>query len=155
MTGGFEAKNPDFAARVRDSFSRQPFMDHLGCRLTVVEPGICEIELPYRAELGQQHGFFHGGSIASVLDNAAGYAAFSLMPVDSSVLTVEYKLNFVAPGRGERIVGRAKVARSGRTLSVVHADAYAVAGGVETLCAVSIQTIMAMHGRPDDAGVPS
>ena len=88
-----------------------------------------------------------------MLDSAAGYAAFSLMPADVSILTVEYKLNFLAPGQGERIITRGKVVRPGRSLSVVHADAYAVKDGAENLCTTAIQTLMAMPGRPDHAGV--
>src|SRR5690606_17264829 len=91
----FEPLNPDFAARVRDSFARQPMMAHLGATLAAVEPGYCEIHLPWRRELTQQHGYIHGGALAAIIDSAAGYAAFSLMPADASVLTVEYKLNLL------------------------------------------------------------
>lgn len=149
VAANFVPKDPDFEARCRDSFARQPYMAHLGARLAVVRPGYAEIHLPARPELRQQHGYYHGGSIASVLDSAAGYAAFSLMPPGATVLTVEYKLNFVAPGQGERLVARGQVIKPGRTLTIVQADAHAVAGGGETLCATSIQTLMALAGRAD------
>ena len=146
----FTPKNPAFEARCRDSFARQPYMELLGATLEAVRPGYAEIHLPARAELRQQHGFVHGGAIASVLDSAAGYAAFSLMPADATVLTVEYKLNLLAPGQGALLVARGRVVKPGRTLTIVQADAYARADdGRETLCATSIQTLMALPGRPD------
>jgi uncharacterized protein (TIGR00369 family) len=147
----FEPKATNFEARCRDSFARQPYMTHLGCELVAIRPGFAEIRMPFRPELRQQHGFFHGGAIASALDSAAGYAAFSLMPEDATVLTVEYKLNFMSPGEGEAILARGQVVKAGRTLSVVQADAYALRGGAETLIATSIQTLMSLAGRPDDA----
>ena len=149
----FAPLNPNFAARVRDSFARQPMMAHLGATLAAVEPGYCEIHLPYRRALTQQHGYIHGGALATIIDSAAGYAAFSLMPADSSVLTVEYKLNILRPGEGELIIARGRVIKPGRSLSVVNADAFAVKGGAETLCVTSIHTLMAMHGKADDAPV--
>jgi len=149
----FKPRNPNFAARVRDSFGRQPMMAHIGAELVTIEPGYCEIHLPYRRELTQQHGYIHGGVLATIIDSAAGYAAFSLMPAESSILTVEYKLNILRPGEGERMIARGRVLKSGRSLSVVNADAYAVKGGVETLCVTSIHTLMALHGKADDAPV--
>jgi uncharacterized protein (TIGR00369 family) len=149
----FRPLNPDFAARVRDSFARQPLMAHLGATLAAVEPGYCEIHLPWRRELTQQHGYIHGGALAAIIDSAAGYAAFSLMPADASVLTVEYKLNLLRPGEGERMIARGRVIKPGRSLSVANADAFAVRDGVETLCVTSIHTLMAMHGKPDGAPV--
>jgi uncharacterized protein (TIGR00369 family) len=98
--------DPDFAARVRDSFDRQGIMRHLGARLSQLEPGFCEIELPFRPELSQQDGFFHAGALTTIADSAAGYAAFTLMPTDARVLTVELKINLLAPGAGERAIAR-------------------------------------------------
>jgi uncharacterized protein (TIGR00369 family) len=149
----FSPLNPAFAARVRDSFARQPMMAHIGAELVTIEPGYCEIHLPYRRELTQQHGYVHGGVLATIIDSAAGYAAFSLMPADASILTVEYKLNILRPGEGERMIARGRVIKSGRSLSVVNADAYAVKSGVETLCVTSIHTLLALHGKADDAPV--
>ena len=104
----FLPQDPDFDHRVRDSFARQPFMEHIGARLTRVEPGLCEIELPYNSVLTQQHGFFHAGATGSIADSAGGYAAYTLMPENASVLSVEYKLNLIARADGEilRAVGR-------------------------------------------------
>src|SRR6185503_7902077 len=95
----FQAQDPNFENRVRESFARQQLMQTLGATLTLVEPGAIEIELPYRIDLTQQHGFLHAGVIASVLDSACGYAAFSLMPADAEVLSVEFKINLLAPAR--------------------------------------------------------
>lgn len=145
----FEPKNPDYAARCQDSFGRQPYMAHLGATLRAVRPGFCEIALPGGPHLRQQHGYYHGGSIASVLDSAAGYAAFSLMPADVTILTVEYKLNFLLPGEGDELIARGQVVKPGRTLTVVQADAFVVKDGGERMCATSIQTLMALPGQPD------
>jgi uncharacterized protein (TIGR00369 family) len=145
----FAPPNPEFAERVRDSFRRQPFMALLGARLGEVAPGRCEIRLRYRPELSQQHGYFHGGVIGTLADNACGYAGFTLAPADATILTVEYKLNIVAPGVGELLVGRGEVVRAGRTLVVCRADVVAVQDGSERLCATSLQTLMLLPGRPD------
>lgn len=145
----FQAANPDFAQRVRESFARQGAMALIGAELARVEPGQCEIRLPYRRELSQQHGYFHGGIIGTIADSAGGYAAFSLMPAEASVLTVEYKMNLLAPGDGELLIARGRVLKPGRTLIVAAVDAIAVKSGRETLCATLLQTLMTMHGRPD------
>lgn len=151
MVDTFEPLDDDYAARVRGSFARQPFMDHLGVRLTLVAPGRCEVAVPYRAQLTQQHGYFHGGVMASLADSAAGYAAYSLMPADATVLTVEYKLSILRPGRGDRLVARAVVIKPGRTLTVVQADVFALGNEGETQCVTSLQTLMRLDGQPDDA----
>jgi uncharacterized protein (TIGR00369 family) len=143
----FQPSDPDFAARVRASFARQGFMRTLGAELAVVEPGRCEIRLPWREDLGQQHGFFHAGAIAAVADSAGGYAAYTLMDAGDSVLTVEYKINLVAPGRGEEAVARARVVRPGRTLTVCQVEVFAVKDGAETLCAVLQQTVIRLADR--------
>jgi len=146
-----EALDLGYADRVRASFARQAFMDHLGARLTCVEPGHCEVAAAHQPQLTQQHGYFHGGVMASLADSAAGYAAYSLMPADATVLTVEYKLNILRPGQGQQLVARAQVVKSGRTLTVVQADVFAVNDGRETLCLTSLQTLMRLDGKPDDA----
>ena len=145
----FQPTNPRFAERVRDSFGRQGVMALLGAELARVEPGECEIRLPYRPELSQQHGYFHGGIIGTIADSAGGYAAFTLMPADASVLTVEYKVNLLAPGAGELLIARGRVVKPGRTLIVAAVDAMAVKAGRETLCATLLQTLMTMHWRSD------
>jgi uncharacterized protein (TIGR00369 family) len=145
----FEARDPDFAAVVRASFRRQRFMGLLGAELADVRPGACEIRLPFRPELGQQHGYFHGGVIGTVSDNACGYAAYSLAPPGSSILTVEYKLNIVAPGDGELLIARGTVVKPGRTLIVCRADTFVVADGRERLCATALETLLLLPGRAD------
>lgn len=124
-------------------------MKHLGAELSELRPGHCEIRVPYREELSQQDGFFHAGVTGAIADSACGYAAYSLMPPDCSVLSVEYKLNLLAPARGELLVARAHVVRSGRTLTICAADVFVIRDGVETLCATSLSTIMALAGKPE------
>lgn len=141
--------NPDFEARVRDSFSRQSFMSTIGAELVRVEPGEVDIRVPYRADLCQQHGLFHGGLIGTIADNAAGYASFSLMPAENSVLTVEYKLNFVSPAQGDALISRARVTRAGRRVTVCHIDVFAEAEGVEKLCASALGTFMTLENTSD------
>lgn len=145
----YTAPNSDFEARVRDSFSRQAFMTMIGAEMTRLEPGFCEIRLEYRKELTQQHGFFHGGIIGALADNAAGYASFSLMPADASVLTVEYKLNLLAPGDGDLLISRSQVIKPGRTLIVAKSDVFARQGGGEKHCATALVTMMTLQGTSD------
>ena len=145
----FQPTDPGFEARVRASFGRQAAMKLIGAVLTRVEPGIATVELPYRAELGQQHGFFHGGMVAMIGDNAAGYAAYSLFPADSSVLTVEFKLNLIAPADGERLVATGRVKKPGRTLTICEFEVVAHKGGSATVCAVGLETLICLAGRPD------
>ena len=145
----FTPPDPEFAARVRASFARQAFMALLGAGIDEVRPGHCRISLPYRPELSQQHGFFHGGVIGTIADNCGGYSAFTLAPADASILTVEYKLNIVAPGRGERLEGEGQVLRAGRRLVVCESRIFAVADGRRSLCAVALATLMLMAGRSD------
>lgn len=125
---GFEPRNPVYAQRVQSSFDRQQVMKLLGARLARLAPGECDIELPFKAELTQQHGYFHGGIIGTIADSAGGYSAFTLMPEDSSVLTVEYKMNLLAPGDGELLIARGRVLKSGRTLVVSRVDVIVVKG---------------------------
>jgi uncharacterized protein (TIGR00369 family) len=146
----FVPLNPEFAARVRDSFTRQAAMRLIGAQLAEIAPGRCSIELPVRADLTQQHGFVHGGIVSMIADSAGGYAAFSLMPAGASVLTVEFKINLLAPARGELLVAVGTVVKPGRTLSVTHVDVVARAGGRETPIATMQQTLMAMHGMADE-----
>jgi len=144
----FVAVNPDFEKRVRESFERQAFMSTLGAALTQVGPGAVEIRLPIRPQLSQQHGFVHAGVVASIGDSACGYAAFSLMPVETGVLAVEYKINLMAPAVGEVLIARARVVRAGRNLSVCQAEIAAVAGGKERAVALLVSTVMTVRDRP-------
>lgn len=138
---------PDPDRRVRESFARQTYMATLGAELARVSAGEVTIVLPVREALSQQHGSVHAGAVASVLDSAAGYAALTLMPAGAAVLSVEFKVNLLAPAVGERIEARARVVRSGRTLSVCTADAVAIdAAGAERLVATLQGTMMCLLG---------
>lgn len=138
----------DYEERVRSSFSRQAIMATIGAELTLVTPGIIEIEMPYSAALTQQHGFLHAGVISTALDSACGYAAFSLMPENASVLTIEFKLNLLAPGKGERFLFRGVVTKPGRTIIVADGQAYAFgANGDAKLIATMTGTMMTITGR--------
>lgn len=143
------APDPDYAARVRASFDRQKAMQLIGARMAGVAPGSCTIELPCRDDLTQQHGYVHAGIVSMIVDSAGGYAGFTLFPADASVLTVEYKLNLVAPAAGDRLVAEASVVKSGRTLVITRGEVYAERAGARTLCAIMQQTLMVMAGKPD------
>ncbi|TVQ55644.1 MAG: PaaI family thioesterase [Rhodobacteraceae bacterium] len=142
-------QDADYAARVRASFGRQRFMALLGAEIASVAPGAVEIVLPLRPELSQQHGYAHAGAAWSIADSAAGYAAQTLMGPSDGVLTVELKINLLAPAKGERLVARGRVERAGRRLTVVRADVVAVADGVETPVATALGTMMTMPGLAD------
>lgn len=139
--------DPDFEQRTRASFARQGAMAHLGAVLGRVEPGRVEISMPFRAELSQQHGFFHAGMIATIADSAGGYAGFTLFPADAGVLTVEFKLNLLAAADGELALAQGEVIRSGRTLTVCRIDAFVEKQGKRTHCATGTQTLMCLVGR--------
>jgi uncharacterized protein (TIGR00369 family) len=151
LAQAFQAVDPNFEARVRDSFARQPAMRLIGASMTRVEPGYCEIELPYREDLTQQHGLFHGGFVSAIADTAGGYAAYTLFPAEDSVLTVEYKINLLAPGAGDKLVACATVKKSGRTLTVCEIEVMAVKQGKQMLCACGLATLIRLSGRPDRA----
>ncbi len=146
----FVAANPDYRQAVHDGFVRQPFMGYLGARLVAVHPGQVEIRVPYREEVGQNHGFFHGGVIGAIADVSGGFAGYSLLPPGSSVLTVEYKLNILAPGLGDELIGRGAVLSAGRTLIFTEARLFVARAGEEHLCAVALQTL---RGKTGGAGV--
>jgi uncharacterized protein (TIGR00369 family) len=138
----------DFEERVRASFARQQVMATLGAELTVVTPGTIEIEMPFSPTLTQQHGFLHAGIISTALDSACGYAAFSLMPDNAGVLTIEFKVNLLAPGKGERFLFRGNVTKPGRTIIVADGQAYAFgADGEAKLIATMTGTMMTITGR--------
>jgi uncharacterized protein (TIGR00369 family) len=140
--------NAEFEDRVRASFERQKAMRTIGAVLTSVTPGIVEIELPFDDALTQQHGFLHAGVISTALDSACGYAAFSLMPEDAAVLTIEFKVNLLAPGKGERFLFRGTVTKPGRTIVVADGQAYAFAAdGEARLIATMTGTMMVVQGR--------
>lgn len=139
---------PDFEERVRSSFARQSAMRTLGAELTLVASGTVEIEMSYSEALTQQHGFLHAGVISAALDSACGYAAYSLMPENSGVLSIEFKVNLLAPGRGERFLFRGSVTKPGRTIVVADGQAYAFAAdGEAKLIATMTGTMMTVVGR--------
>jgi uncharacterized protein (TIGR00369 family) len=140
--------DPQFADRVRRSFDRQAAMRTLGAAVESVSPGHVVVTMLHREELTQQHGFIHAGMLAGALDSACGYAAFSLMPADAAVLTIEFKINLLAPARGPRFRFDARVTKPGRTISVVDGRAlqYA-ANGDEQLIATMTATVMTVTGR--------
>ena len=142
-----QPRDPGFDARVRASFGRQRVMETLGARLTRVAPGEVDVELPFREDLTQQHGFLHAGIVTTILDSACGYAAFSLMPAEAAVLSIEFKTNLLAPARGELLVARARVIRAGRTITVCQADALMMDGGREVHVATMTGTMMTVLGR--------
>ena len=137
--------DPAFAARCRESFARQKAMALIGARMTVVEPGYVEIELPFRDDLTQQKGYVHGGILGMIADTACGYSAFSLMPASSSLVTVEYKMNILTPGRGG-LVAKGEVIKPGRTLTIARAEVYAHDG---KHVATMLQTLMMLANTPD------
>jgi len=128
----------DFKLRVRENFAKQRVMRLIDARLALVEPGVIEIELPYREDLTQQDGFIHAGIITTILDSACGYAAYTLMPAGSSVLSVEFKVNLLAPAKADVIKARAEVKRAGKTLTVCTADAFAA----DKVCATMLATMI-------------
>lgn len=143
----FQPADGFFADRVRESFSKMTVMQTLGGTLGKVRPGQVEIFVPYSKQFTQQHGFLHAGIIATFLDTATGYAAFSLMPPDAAVLTVEFKVNLLHPGRGDRFVFVGSVVKCGKTITNVRGEAYAFEAGREKLIATMDATMMAVLGR--------
>lgn len=145
----FHAPDPNYELRVRESFARQGAMRLIGARIERLAPGFCAIELPYRRDLTQQHGYVHAGIVSAIVDSAGGYAGFTLFAADSSVLTIEYKLNLLAPAAGERLVAEAEVVKPGRTLVITRGSVYAEADGARTLCAIMQQSLIVLAGKPD------
>ena len=142
--------NPDFADEVAASFAQQRIMNLIGASLTLVEPGVVEITLPYRKDLTQQNGYLHAGIVTTIADSACGYAAFTLMPEGSGVLSVEFKVNLLRPAKGEEFLARAEVIKAGKTLTVVRADVFALTENKRTLVATMQGTMMSLvsEARP-------
>lgn len=136
------ARNAGYEGLVRSSFAQQGLMAYYGAEQTRVEPGSVEIEVQFRRELTQQQDFFHGGVTTAIVDTACGYSALTLMPTGSEVLTVEFKVNLFAPARGDRLVARGHVLRSGRTITVCQGDAYAATADGEVHCATMTATMI-------------
>jgi uncharacterized protein (TIGR00369 family) len=145
----WKPRDPAWEEKTRSSFDRQTIMRTIDARIAALSPGRCEIELPYRRDLCQQHGFLHAGITTTIADSAAGYAAFSLMPAGASVLTVEFKVNLLAPAAGERFLARGSVIKPGRTLTVVEAEVAAVSGDRRVTVAQMLATMMCLTNMAD------
>ena len=141
----FQAANPSYVAEAERSFASQSIMGLIGAELSHVEPGVVEIALPYRKDLTQQNGYLHAGIITTLADSAAGYAAFTLMPAGSGVLSVEFKVNLLRPARGEKFLARAEVLKPGKTLTVVRADVFGFTGDDRTLVATMLGTMFCVR----------
>jgi uncharacterized protein (TIGR00369 family) len=139
----------DSEERIRSSFARQGLMRTLGATLERVSPGAVEIAMRPGVSISQQHGFVHAGAVSAIADSAAGYAALTLMPAGVGVLTTEFKINFLAPAAGDRLVARGRVIKAGRTLTLTQSDVFAERAGQEKLIALLTATIMTVSGRPE------
>lgn len=140
---------PTIDSRIRDSFARQTVMNLIGATLTYVSRGEVWIELPYRPDMSQQHGFIHAGIITTIVDTACGYAAMSVTEPDTSVLTIEFKTNFLAPAQGERFIAKGKVKKAGRTITVCEGDVITMQDGREKLIATMLASVMNIRERAD------
>jgi uncharacterized protein (TIGR00369 family) len=139
-----QLRNASFADEITQSFAKQTIMGLIGAELTRVEPGIVEITLPYRADLAQQHGYLHAGIVTTIADSACGYAAYSLMPSNSEVLSVEFKVNLLRPAKGDMFSAVAEVVKSGKTLTVVRADVFAIDEDRRDLIATMLGTMICL-----------
>ncbi len=142
----------DFDALIRESFARQTIMTTLGATLQSIEKGRAVIALPYAKHICQQHGFLHAGVITTIVDSACGYAAFTMMPEGSAVLTVEFKVNLLAPAKGDRFLAEGRVVRSGRTLTVTEGEVIAVDGDKRSTVAIITATMMRLEAKPGTVG---
>jgi len=146
----FEPRDPNFETKVIDSFAKQGAMATIGGELVSVKPGFVVLELPFSEKITQQHGFVHAGILTTMLDSAAGYAAFSLMEPSAAVLTIEFKTNLMAPAKGDRFRFEGKVVKPGRTITFCEAEAFALtAEGKETKITTMSATMMAVTGREE------
>lgn len=148
----FQARNPNYEPEARASFAAQAMMSELGVEIDDVGPGTVSLSMPFNPRFTQQHGFLHGGVSASVLDTACGFAALTLMPADTGVLTVEYKVSMLSPAKGERFRFHGKVTKPGRTLIFTEGQAYAITGGTEKLISTLTATMMCVANRDDVKG---
>lgn len=140
----FKPRNSNYEGLVRSSFEKQGVMRTIGAKLTKIAPGEVVIEFSYDPSLTQQHGYIHAGVVTAVVDSACGYAAYTLMPADSEVLSIEYKVNFMAPAKGEIFKGIGKVLRAGRTITVCSGDVVAVEAGKEKTVATMLATMISI-----------
>ena len=140
----FQPSNPSFAADVKDSFAKQAVMTTIGAELVSVTPGAVQIFLPYRSDLTQQNGYLHAGIVTTIADSACGYAAYTLMPPNAAVLSVEFKVNLLRAAKGEEFLAIAEVLKPGRTLTVARADVFANPNGERVLIATMLGTMMCL-----------
>jgi uncharacterized protein (TIGR00369 family) len=145
MSSQFQPKDPDFRARITQSFSEQAVMQHINASLLGIDAGQVEIGFPYQLQLTQQDGFIHAGISSTIMDSACGYAAFTLMPVEARVLTIEFKINLLAPAAGDSFRAIGKVRKPGRSVFVAEAELHATSGGSDKLVATMVGTLMAMY----------
>lgn len=148
----YEVDSGDFRTRVQQSFERQQFMETLGAELTRVEHAMVEIEMPFDPKLTQQHGFLHAGVISAALDAACGYAAYTIIDPEASILTIEFKVNLLSPGRGDRFLFRGEITKPGSTIIVADGRAYALSNGPAKLIASMSGSMMVIRGREDVNG---
>jgi len=141
----FEFFDSRYPQLIIDNFNSQKVMQLLGAKLTEVRPGYAEVTLPWREEFTQQSGVVHGGILATIGDNAGGYAAWTLEPNDGNVLAVEFKINLLAPAKGDKMVARGFVVKRGKSLTISRVDIFAVENGLENLCAIMQQTLMCLR----------
>jgi uncharacterized protein (TIGR00369 family) len=139
-----QLRNPSFADEIKQSFAKQTMMGLIGAELRRIEPGLIEIRLPYRADMAQQHGYLHAGIVTTIADTACGYAAYTLMPPNSDVLSVEFKVNLLRPAKGETFSAVAEVVKSGKTLTVVRADVFGIEGERRDLVATMLATMICL-----------
>jgi uncharacterized protein (TIGR00369 family) len=145
MSSQFQPKDPDFRARITQSFCEQAVMQHINASLLGIDAGQVEIGFPYQLQLTQQDGFIHAGISSTIMDSACGYAAFTLMPVEARVLTIEFKINLLAPAAGDSFRAIGKVRKPGRSVFVAEAELYATEDGTDKLVATMVGTLMAMY----------
>ena len=141
----FTFPDPNFEARVRENFTKQSMLATLGGEMGLVRPGEVHLHMPFDGRLTQQDGFLHAGTVTTLMDSACGYAAFSLMPADARVLSVEFKVNLLAPARGERFRAEGRVVKAGRTITVCEGKMFSIEGGNETLCAMMQATMICIR----------
>lgn len=145
--GDFKPANPNFEQRVADSFNQQNVMKTVGASILRVKAGEVTLRFPFDSALTQQHGFIHAGIVSTVLDSACGYAAFSLMPSDAAVLTIEFKINLLSPAQGEWFEAIGTVKKPGRNITVAEGELYAHQGKTKKLVASMVGTMMAVFDR--------
>lgn len=152
MKKEYHLSNPNYEEVIRESFAKQKIMQTLGAKLIAVTPGKVIIELPFHEKLTQQHGFLHAGVIATVVDSACGYAALSLLPVDTAVLSIEFKINMLSPAKGEKLIAIGEIIRAGRNVTVCQGEAISVDNGIEKKSAIMQATMIKVSGHSDLQG---